>query len=153
MVSHERALMLFIILATLGLVIACSSRNEPRLSAGEIETPTPAKGQPTATPTPGALGDQAASDEASVFGFEYTNEGDPIRIAAWEHNQIDLINQLVGYILVQGYLYDIELVDLTKPDAGSSLEDGTVDIILSISKTEFSDWYNRVTGSGEVLDI
>ena len=153
MVSPERASMLFLILATLGLVIACSSRNDPRLSAGEIATPTPVQGQPTATPTPGALQDQTASDESSVFGFEYTNEGNPIRIAAWEHSQIDLINQLVGYILVQGYVYDIELVDLTKPEAASGLETGSVDIILAISKTEFSDWYNRVTSSGEVLDI
>ena len=145
--------MFFLILATLGLVIACSSRNNPQLSAQEFATPTPAQGQPTATPTPGALADQTASDEAAIFGFEYVNEGNPIRIAAWEHSQIDLINQLVGYILVQGYVYDIELVDLTEPEATASLETGSVDIILAISKTEFSDWYNRVTGSGEVLDI
>lgn len=127
--------------------LACADREDPILAPRELATPTFAPTRPTPTPTSVVKGEQASRD---IFGFEYK---DKVKIAQWDDKKVQLVNFIVGYPLVQGYVYEVELVDFTDGDYHAALKSGEVDVVLALSQTAARDWYENVTGSGEVVDV
>ncbi len=145
MQSITTASLLTIALVFIGL--ACSERESPRLGLRDLATPTLPPLQVTPTPTSVVKGEQESLD---TFGFEYI---DVVKIAEWDDNTVHLLNFIVGYPLVQGYVYGVELIDVPDGDYHAALESGEVDVVLALSRTESPEWYDEVIQSGEVVDL
>lgn len=126
------------------LELSCSSgREDPLLSAEELFTPTPLPSDTAVLPTP-------TGEPIDTFGFDYNGT---VRIAQWNDPAIQMENFIVGFIIVQGMLYEAKIVELLDADYRTALESGEVDLVLEMSRTESSDWYQSVTESGTVLDV
>lgn len=145
----KRTVAVLIVLSTLMLAfgLSCAERESPRLNLQELATPTFPPTQVTPTPTSVVKGEQESVDN---FGFEYI---DTVKIAQWEDNTVQLVNFIVGYPLVQGYVYGVEIVEVPNGDYHAALESGEVDVVLALSRTESSEWYDQVTESGKVVDL
>lgn len=135
---------------TAALVLACSApRNDPLISAAELSTPTPLPSDPLAPPTPTPTAEEA-EQPPDIFGFEYIGV---VRIAQWDDDGLEMENFIVGYPMVQGYVYDVRMVELDSDGYQSALEKGEVDVVLEMSRAAGGDWYRKVTESGAVLDV
>jgi|GEM_PF-2253879 hypothetical protein len=146
---QKRTIPIVILFGTLMLLVglACADRESPRLNLRDLATPTIPPTQGTPTPTSVVKGDQ---DSLDIFGFEYI---DTVRVAEWDDNTVKLVNFIVGYALVQGYVYGVEIVEFPDGDYHAALASGEVDIVLAMSRTESKEWYDEVTESGEVIDL
>ncbi len=144
--------------ATLGYVMAvavalavlgtgCAPRSDVLLSSEDVNTPTPLPSDTPAPPTPTADGEQEPRD---VSGIDYVGV---VKFGQWDDKRVELENFLVGYLIVQGYVYQVELVDLPSADYQSALETGEVDVVVEISRRASPEWYEKVTGEGTVLDV
>ena len=145
MCSNTVLNLLALLLPIIGL--ACAEREDPILAPRELATPTFAPTQATPTPTSVIKGEQKSRD---IFGFEYI---DTVKIAEWDDNTVRLANFIVGYPLVQGYVYRVELVEIPNGDYHAALESGEVDVVVALSRTESANWYDDVTDSGKVVDV
>jgi hypothetical protein len=127
--------------------LACSERDTPRLLAQDLATPTFLPTQATPPPTSVIKSEQESADN---FPFEYK---DTVEIAEWDDNIVRLVNFIVGYPLVQGYVYGVELVEVPDGDYRAALEAGEVDVVLALSRAESSDWYEAALEAGTVIDL
>ena len=147
-----------------GLAFACSSgRDDPLLSAKELYTPTPIPADTptksesttdtpveseTKTDTPVESEDQ--NEPTDIFGFDYNGK---VTFAQWDDPAVQMQNFIVGYIIVQGMVYETELVEVAESDYPSALQSGDVDVVLEVARTEPSSQYERLLESGEVIDV
>ena len=146
------------------VVFACSSaRDDPLLSAQELFTPTPV---PSDTPEqPEAATDtavetesitdttvepEASNEPTDIFGFDYNGK---VTFAQWDDPAVQMENFIVGYIIVQGMLYETELVEIEASDYAAALQSGDVDVVLEVARTEPSPQFERLLESGEVIDV
>lgn len=146
------------------LALACSSaRDDPLLSAEELYTPTPvpvdtpvesrapaepeAKSDAPAEPEPEAT---ATNEPADLFGFDYNGK---VAFAQWDNPAVQMENFIVGYIIVHGMVYEMDLVDVAEDDYPSALQSGDVDVVLEAAGAESSPQFGRLLESGEVVDV
>ncbi len=144
------------------LAVACSSaRDDPLLSAEELYTPTPvpvntsaASDTPaepeTKTETPAEPEAEATAEPVDLFGFDYNGK---VAFAQWDDPAVQMENFIVGYIMVHGMVYEMELVEVAEGDYPSALQSGDVDVVLEASPTAPSQQFKTLLESGEVLDI
>ncbi len=151
-------------LILLAVAFACSSaRDDPLLSAEELFTPTPVPSdtpeQPELTSDttvePDSTADATVEPEASneptdIFGFDYNGK---VTFAQWDDPAVQMENFIVGYIIVQGMVYETELVEIEAGDYVAALESGDVDVVLEVGRTEPSPQFERLLESGEVIDV
>ena len=145
-----------------GVTLACSSaRDDPLLSAEELYTPTPVlsdtlvesdtPAQPeTKTDAPAEPEATATSEPADLFGFDYNGK---VAFAQWDDPALQMENFIVGYIIVQGMVYEIELVEVAEDEYPSALQSGDVDVVLEAGGSESSAQFTRLLESGEVIDV
>ncbi|MYD51606.1 MAG: hypothetical protein F4W93_08990 [Dehalococcoidia bacterium] len=146
----------------MALALACSSaRDDPLLSAEELYTPTPipvdtpvASDTPadpeTKTQTSAEPEAEATAEPADLFGFDYNGK---VAFAQWDDPSVQMENFIVGYIIVHGMVYEMELVEVGESDYPSALQSGDVDVVLEASPTASSQQFKTLLGSGEVLDV
>ena len=153
-----RTLAALVLLA--GLALGCSSaRDDPLLSAEELYTPTPmpsdtetttdTRSEPettTGTPVPA----EAPNEPADVFGFDYNGK---VTLAQWDSPAIQMENFIVGYIIVQGMVYETELVEIQDGGYAAALQSGDVDVVLKAARSEWSQEFKRLLESGDVIDV
>ena len=139
-----------------GVTLACSSaRDDPLLSAEELYTPTPVpsdtpKQPETTTDAPAEPEATATSEPTDLFGFDYNGK---VAFAQWDDPALQMENFIVGYIIVQGMVYEIELVEVAEDEYPSALQSGDVDVVLEAGDSESSAQFERLLESGEVVDV
>ena len=141
-----------------GVLLGCSSpRDDPLLSAEELHTPTP---MPTPTPlhtapttvtpaepesTTETSGEAEEPNEpADLFGFDYNGK---VAFAQWDDPSVQMENFIVGYIIVHGMVYEMELVEVAESDYLSALQSGDLDVVLKVPSSE------PLLDSGDVINI
>ncbi|MBM3935110.1 MAG: hypothetical protein FJ319_12570 [SAR202 cluster bacterium] len=133
------------------------------LAEGCGETPDPFSGVAARTATPqgatvdadrslGAMTTPGAGQQGDGRSLDVQKLG-TLRLAQWDSKDIDFLNNLAGYIIVHGYLYKVELVDVTVPTYQAALTSGNVDAVFISSKSSSADWYSENTGAGVIKDV
>ena len=148
----------------MALALACSSaRDDPLLSAEELFTPTPVPvDTPVASDTPAESETKsdaqtepepeatATSEPADLFGFDYNGK---VAFAQWDDPSVQMENFIVGYIMVHGMVYEMELVEMAESDYADALKSGNVDVVLEVARTQQSSQFRGLLESGEVVDV
>lgn len=167
MISNDtiRRLTTGVMLALLaGLAFGCSSpRDDPLLSAEELFTPTPI---PTATPvlsesttdtpvesettTDTPIPTETPNEPTDIFGFDYNGK---VTLAQWDDPALQMENFIVGYIIVQGMLYETKLVEVAEDSYLEALQSGEVDVVLESTSAESSQEFKQLLESGHVIDV
>ena len=98
----------------------------------------------TPVPTP------ETSEPTDIFGFEYNGK---VTFAQWDDPAVQMENFIVGYIIVQGMVYETELVEVAESEYAAALQSGDVDVVLEVGRTEPSPQFERLLESGEVIDV
>ena len=144
--STKRVAAVILLVLFAGLVLACSSeRDDPLLSPEELFTPTPL---PSDTPVPTAAANETKPTD--IFGFEYNGK---VTLAQWDDPAVQMENFIVGYIIVQGMVYETELVEVAESEYAAALQSGDVDVVLEVARNEPSPQFERLLESGEVIDV
>lgn len=135
-------------------VFACApERDTPLITSEEFGTPTPLP-TPTATRLPEEsvqIDGRRTSDAQTALDVVGK---DVIRIANWKEGGPAMLNNLLGYFMVWGYDYTVELVEMEEADYRDAIEKGEVDLVLHVD-TEDADtasWLSSVVESGTVID-
>ena len=135
-------------------VFACApERDTPLISSEEFGTPTPVP-SPTATRLP---------EEAVEIDGRRTSDAqtaldvvgkDIIKIANWNEGGPSMLNNLLGYFMVWGYDYTVELVDMDRADYRDAIEKGEVDLVLYVetADADTAGWLSSVVESGTVTE-
>ncbi len=134
-----------------GLVYGCASpRDDPRLSAEELYTPTPIPSDATGTEPATPADPGSGTEPADIFGFDYNGK---VSLAQWDNPAIQMENFIVGYIIVHGMVYEIELVEIVEDDYAAALESGEVDAVLEVTRSKSTPAFEQLLESGEVIDV
>ncbi len=139
---------------------ACAPEQESPLEFGArataraaTPTPTPLPDEPTPTPIPPEEMERAAQERSDTYldALYEPTEG-TVRMGMWDEKRVLLDSHLVGYVIVYGYDYTIELVETTVEEYPGLLETGELDIVLQTSP-DLSDWLDERSEDGAVLDL
>ena len=160
--SKLRGAIVFLTLSLAGFVIlsACAPEQEDPLVFGArataqaaTPTPTPLPDEPTPTPIPAEVMEQVAQERSDTYldALYEPTEG-LVRIGIWDDKRIQLDNHLVGYVIVYGYDYGVEMVETTVEEYPGLLETGELDIVLQTSP-ELGDWLAGRSEDGAVIDV
>lgn len=141
-------------------VAACTPEQEDPLAFGvrataraATPTPTPLPDVPTPTPIPPEEMERAAQERSDTYldALYEPTEG-TVRMGIWDEKRVLLDSHLVGYVIVYGYDYAIEMVETTVEEYPGLLETGELDIVLQTSP-DLSDWLAERSEDGAVLDL
>lgn len=160
--SKVRSAILFVAAGVAALVAlsACAPEQEDPLVFGArataqaaTPTPTPLPDEPTATPIPAEVMEQVAQERSDTYldALYEPTEG-LVRMGIWDDKRIQLDNHLVGYVIVYGYDYGVEMVETTMEEYPGLLETGELDIVLQTSP-ELGDWLAGRSDDGAVIDV
>lgn len=150
-----RNLLLLGVSSLAAFAIACtSSRDTPLITEQDLGTPTPT---PTVSPTPlpnvTAQVNTTAPTPEPLTPLDVIGK-DVIKIANWQDKAIQLENNLIGYFMVWGYGYTVELIDVGQQNVQSAIEKGEVDLVLEVDTkdTDQEVWFKGIVESGAVVD-
>ena len=119
------------------LALACAAtRESPMLSHEDSAVFTP---QPTDT----TASEVTAADEAEQGVLT-----GPIKLVQWDDNTVKLENAIAGYIMVHGFGYTVELLEMSDTGYQESLPKGDIDMVMEMAP----DWYPKHVQSGSVVD-
>ena len=153
--SFKRTLGAAALAALLALaVFACApERDTPLISSEEFGTPTPLP-----TPTATRLPEQAVEIDGRRTSDAQTALDvvgkDIIKIANWKEGGPAMLNNLLGYFMVWGYDYTVELVEMEQADYRDAIEKGEVDLVLHVdtADADTAAWLSSVVESGTVME-
>ena len=139
---------------------ACAPEQEDPLVFGArataqaaTPTPTPLPDEPTPTPIPAEVMEQVAQERSdSYLDALYEPTEGLVRIGIWDDKRVQLDNHLVGYVIVYGYDYGVEMVETTLEEYPGLLETGELDIVMHVSP-DLSDWLDERSEDGAVLNV
>ena len=79
---------------------------------------------------------------------------DIIKIANWKEGDPAMLNNLLGYFMVWGYDYTVELVEMEQADYRDAIEKGEVDLVLYVdtADADTATWLSSVVESGTVME-
>ncbi len=154
--SRQRTRLLIVAVVCLVLAAsACtSSRETPFISQEDRGTPTPT---PLPTPTSPASGaenvEQAPVIIPTLTPLDVAGR-DTIKIANWQDKAVALENNLIGYVMVWGYGYTVELADVEPSEYRGAIEKGEIDLVLEVDKndSDVAAWLDSAVESGIVID-
>ena len=135
-------------------VFACApERDTPLISSEEFGTPTPVP-TPTATRLPEEAMDidgRRTSDQQTALDVVGK---DIIKIANWKEGGPAMLNSLLGYFMVWGYDYTVELVEMEPEDYRNAIEKGEVDLVLHVDTADedTAAWLSSIVESGTVIE-
>lgn len=141
------------VLLTLVVFGCAPERDTPLISSEEFGTPTPVP-TPTATRLPEEavqITGQRTSDQQTALDVVGK---DIIKIANWKEGGPAMLNSLLGYFMVWGYDYTVELVEMEQEDYRNAIEKGEVDLVLHVdtADADTDSWLSSVVESGTVID-
>ncbi len=154
-----RAPALVVVLAVVLAISCASTRQSPVLDHRDAEFTTTAVPGQSAAVAADALRDGTetvqASDEAPGGGTPSGNLiAGSIKLVNWNDKRISLENHIAGYIMVHGYGYPVEILEVEDSDAyEDALAQGEGHVVLEMSKAASPDWYKTHTESGTIIDI
>ena len=108
-----------------------------------------ASGTPTTVPVPTPtievirLPTAPPADTQTGVQLEIAENKGTVRIAEWDDNRTQLLNAIVGYILVWGYNYHVEMIEGGPLDYQSALFEDRVEVVLQAD----AEWAESNTGS------
>ncbi len=135
-------------------VFACApERDTPLISSEEFGTPTPVP-TPTATRLPEEavqIEGQRTSDQQTALDVVGK---DIVKIANWQEGGPSMLNNLLGYFMVWGYGYTVELVEMEEADYRDAIDKGEVDLVLYVDTgdADTAGWLSSVVESGSVVE-
>jgi hypothetical protein len=153
--SGQSNAVLFTLIAILAaLAVACSSsRESPLINQQDRGTPTP-------TPLPTAI--RAPEQAVEIEGTRSSDSQtvldiagkDIIKIANWQDKALALENNLIGYIMVWGYGYTVELIDMEPSEYRNAIEKGEIDLVFEVDKGDagVASWLEGAVENGIVID-
>ena len=124
------------VLAMLIVSISCVPGKEDPFALGQRGTPTP-------TPRPGETPEHVIETRHQTVSAR-----EPVRLADWSDNGINMQNFIVGYLIVYGYDHAVELVVVEPEAVGDALLNGEIDIALETP----ADWYEANKDSDKIID-
>ena len=134
-------------------VFACApGRDTPLISSEEFGTPTPVP-TPTATRLPEEAVEIAGRRTSDAQTALDVVGKDIIKIANWKEGGPAMLNNLLGYLMVWGYDYTVELVEMEQEDYRDAIEKGEVDLVLYVdtADADTATWLSSVVESGTVM--
>jgi hypothetical protein len=167
-IDHRR--LSFVAIATIALIVvsACNSQNDPfdvgeRAAARSITPtvmPTTAPSRTAPTPVPGTPTPLSTLEPVAAVGTVQAREVEhlaslfepsvgAVKFAEWEDKPLKFANALLGYILVYGYDFTVELVPIEGDSYQDAFQSGELDILLAFDKNADGDWYTtHIEGKG-----
>ena len=158
----------FVVVAMLTplLVVACNSQDDPFKFGERMNTPTPTieengltPKEPNASPTPlptlapaAAVATVEARQTAHLASLFPESKGD-IKIAEWDHKPLQFENALIGYLLVYGYEWTIEIIPTDQDNYEKALENAEIDVVMEFDRSSAGDWYKTHIDSGAIEDL
>ncbi|MBM3934206.1 MAG: hypothetical protein FJ319_07880 [SAR202 cluster bacterium] len=125
-------------------LVGCAPDADPFAVGDRARTPTPVGTfNPNATPVPTTDRSGSASTIIGKGMIKFADDGT---------NNVQFGSTLVGYIMVWGYGYSAELVNVREAGYQKALEDGLVDVAVDVDKTADADWYNAQIAAGKIID-
>lgn len=125
-------------------------------SSGQTVQPTPtAVGTPTPLPT---LAPQAAvatveAREVEHLASLFRPSVGAVKFAEWEDKPLQFSNALLGYILVYGYDFQVELVQLEGEAYQDAFQEGELDAVLMLDKDAAGGWYTTHIDGKAITDL
>ena len=175
-IVNRRNLTIFAVAIVLALLAtACPAQDSP-IPVGERATATP-----TETPIGGAStsgGGQSSESSAPVATFTPLPTLEPqeavatvearevehlaslfqpsvgaLKFAEWDDKQLQFSNALLGYILVYGYDFQVELVQLEGEAYQDAFQNGELDAVLMLDKDASGGWYSTHIDGKAINDL
>lgn len=140
-------------LLTLAVFACAPDRDTPLISSEEFGTPTPVP-TPTATRLPEEAVEIAGQRKSDAQTALDVVGKDIIKIANWNDGSPAMLNNLLGYFMVWGFDYTVELAEMEQDEYRDAIEKGEVDLVLHVD-TEDQDtaaWLSAVVESGTVIE-
>jgi len=75
-----------------------------------------------------------------------------VRFADWTDDEVSLLNNLLGYIIVWGYDYKVDLIDVNESGYQAALTGGAVDVVAEVPKADAGEWLAAQSSAGAVVD-
>ena len=171
----ERKIPLYIAVVVILLVFAsgCPAQQSP-IPVGERATPTPAptaanvQGNapaaaaptavpgtstpvPTLEPTAAVATAEARQEEHLASLFEPSVGA--LKFAEWDDKPLQFSNALLGYILVYGYDFSVELVEIEGEAYQDAFQKGELDAVLMLDMPAAGDWYSTHLDAAAISDL
>lgn len=152
------------------LVVACNEQDDPFEFGERMNTPTPtadgtssengvtskeAKASPTPLPTlapAAAVATVEARETAHLASLFPESKGD-IKMAEWDHKPLQFENALIGYFLVYGYDWNIEIIPTEQDNYQKALEKAEIDVVIEFDRSSAGDWYKTHIDNGAITDL
>ncbi len=171
----ERKIPLYIAAAVVLLVFAsgCPAQQSP-VPVGERATPTPAPtaanvqgstqateaptavpGTPTPAPTlepTAAVATVEARQEQHLASLFEPSVG-ALKFAEWDEKSVQFSNALLGYILVYGYDFSVEIVQVEGDAYQDAFQNGELDAVLMLDRAGAGDWYVTHIDAAAISDL
>ena len=145
----------FLLLALMvTLLAACGRQDDPFLIADRKELaeqalqPAASVGAASGIPAPEV---RTKYTEQELENRLYEQGVGTIKLGDWKDKGNSLYNNILGYIMVYGYDYSIDLVDLEPNGYEAALVSGEVDAVMDMSNPESPGWYQEHIKAGTVL--
>lgn len=107
----------------------------------------------TPTPVPAGVVVPAAGSEDSARAPDLRPAKATIRLVEWDDKNGQVVNYIVGYLAVYGYVYNVNLIQTTADEYQNVLAKGEADAALILDRTKSGDWYGANTRSGAFADL
>ncbi len=91
-----------------------------------------------------------------ILAYHYSKFKPEATVIRIHDDQIDiqkLTNEIARFILVNGYGYQVQLVESTIKEVHDRLVAGDIDVTLELWKENNLVWYDTARGQGEVVDL
>jgi ABC-type proline/glycine betaine transport system substrate-binding protein len=76
-----------------------------------------------------------------------------VKLAEWDDKPLQFANALLGYILVYGYDFSVELVQMEDDAYQAAFQNGELDVMLTLDIDTAGDWYTtHIDGKG-IVDL
>ena len=125
-----------------------SSGEQSSQSSAPVATFTPL---PTLAPQEAVATVEAREVEHLASLFEPT-EG-AVKFAEWDDKPLQFSNALLGYILVYGYDFQVELVQLEGEAYQEAFQNGELDAVLMLDKDAAGGWYSTHIDGKAINDL
>ena len=128
-----------------------SSQNTGQTSSAPTSVPGTPTPLATLEPVAAIATVQAREVEHTASLFEPSVGA--VKFAEWEDKPLKFANALLGYILVFGYDFAVELVPIEGDSYQDAFQNGELDILVTLDKNAAGDWYATHIGGKGIADL
>ncbi len=125
-----------------------SSDGQSASAPAVVATPTP-----LATLAPQAAVATVEAREEKHLASLFKPSVGALKFAEWDDKPIQFSNALLGYILVYGYDFQIELVQIEDDSYQEAFQKGELDAVLMLDKDSAQEWYTTHIDGKAITDL